>query len=639
MPERGVVYGVARDVTDRRKADAELREAQRMLEASRDELRLLADEQAALRRVATLVAREPPPDRSSPRWRGRSARSWPWTPPTSGATTPDGTIVSVAQWGGYPTSRSARDCPSRATTCPPGCSAQDVRHGSTATSTSPAPSRPPCGDRHPRRHRRADLRRRPDVGRDDRDVEVGGRAPGGAESRLQEFTDLLATAISNASAHDKARVLAEEQAALRRVATLVAQQNPQAEVFKAIAEEIGGLLGVDSIAMVRYAEERFRCHRRERRPDRRRDPDRDAAPLDGRNVTSRVRSTGRAARADARGGRPTVRRGAARGRIRSVVGTPIMVEGRLWGAMLAGTHDAPLPPDTESRIEQFTELMATAIANAEARGEVARLADEQAALRRVATLVAQGAPPDAVFDAVTGEVAQLLDASAVTLARYEDDTVTVVAQHGRDYVGVGDRFPLGGRNVASIVRRTGRTARLDDVAQATGAIGDRVRRATVRSAVAAPIVVNGRIWGVLAAIWKDRGPPPDDTEERLDRFAELLDTAIANADSRDELTASRARVLAAERRGPQARGARPARRRPAAARAHDRDAQARAAGAPRRRRHADALLAEALDTPSRATPSCASWRTGSCRRCSTTAGCTPASTRSRRDSTCRSSST
>ena len=80
--------------------------------------------------------------------------------------------------------------------------------------------------------------------------------------------------------------------------------------------------------------------------------------------------------------------------MRSVVGTPIMVEGRLWGAMLAPGRTTPrCPPDTESRIEQFTELMATAIANAEARGEVARLADEQAALRRVATLVAQGAPP------------------------------------------------------------------------------------------------------------------------------------------------------------------------------------------------------------------------------------------------------
>ena len=90
----------------------------------------------------------------------------------------------------------------------------------------------------------------------------------------------------------------------------------------------------------------------------------------------------------------------------------------------------PLPADTESRIGQFTELMATAIANAEARAEVARLADEQAALRRVATLVAQGARPTAVFDAVPQEVADLLDASAVSLARYDDDVLTVVAQHG-----------------------------------------------------------------------------------------------------------------------------------------------------------------------------------------------------------------
>jgi signal transduction histidine kinase len=104
---------------------------------------------------------------------------------------------------------------------------------------------------------------------------------------------------------------------------------------------------------------------------------------------------------------------------------------------------------------------------------------------------------------------------------------------------------MGGTNVASTVSRTGRTARLDDVTQATGPIGDVVRAAGVRSVVGAPVIVDGRTWGVLAAIWTDRGPPPDDTEERMASFAELLDTAIANADSRDELAASRARVLAA----------------------------------------------------------------------------------------------
>jgi signal transduction histidine kinase len=222
------------------------------------------------------------------------------------------------------------------------------------------------------------------------------------------------------------------------------------------------------------------------------------------------------------------------------------VEGRLWGAMLAASaHDDALPADTESRIGQFTELMATAIANAEARTEVARLADEQAALRRVATLVAHGAHPSAVFDAVTREVAEVLDASAVSLARYDDDVLAVVAQFGSAYVRIGERFPLGGTNVMTTVLRTGTTARLDDAATTTGRIGDVARRAGVRSTVGAPVIVDGRTWGVLAATWVDREPPPDDTEQRMASFAELLDTAIANADGRDQLAASRARLLAA----------------------------------------------------------------------------------------------
>ncbi len=232
--------------------------------------------------------------------------------------------------------------------------------------------------------------------------------------------------------------------------------------------------------------------------------------------------------------------------IRFSVGVPISVEGRTWGVMTATSKDVPFPARTESRIGQFSELMATAIANAQARAEVARLADEQAALRRVATLVAEGAPPSAVFDAVTREVSDLLDASAVSLARYHDDALTVVATSGRaSYVRVGDRFPLGGTNVTSTVMRTGRSARLDDFAEASGTIGDVARRAGVRSVVAVPVVVNGRTWGVLAAIWAEHALTLHDTEERMASFAQLLDTAIANADSRDELTASRARVLTA----------------------------------------------------------------------------------------------
>ncbi len=143
-------------------------------------------------------------------------------------------------------------------------------------------------------------------------------------------------------------------------------------------------------------------------------------------------------------------------------------------------------------------------------------------------------------------MAELLNASAATLARYDDELLTVLADHGRvAFVRVGEHIPLGGTNVTSIVLRTGRTARLDDYGVATGTIGDYARQVGTQSVVAAPIVVDGRTWGVLAAVWADVEPPPDDTEKRMSRFAGLLETAIANADTRNQLTESRARVLAA----------------------------------------------------------------------------------------------
>jgi PAS domain S-box-containing protein len=548
MPERGVVYGVARDTTERRRADAEVREAQRMLEASRDEIRVLAEEQAALRRVATLVARGTAPYAVFAAV-GREVGEMLGVDATHlGRYEADGTVVSVAQWGRYPGVPIGAPFPLEGDSV----SARVLRTGKPARidSYADAPGVIAATVR--------EIGIRSSIGVpifvDGRPWGVmiatskGAPFPAETESRLQNFTELVATAISNASAHGEVRVLADEQAALRRVATLVAKQAPQAEVFALIAEEIGRLLAVDSIEMVRYEDDRVAAVVAGWGALAPAIPIGTRVPLGGRNVASLVFRTGRAARLDdyyesASG--PIAERLQAGG-VRAAVATPIVVEGRLWGAMLAASaHDPSLPSDTESRIGQFTELMATAIANAEARAEVARLADEQAALRRVATLVAHGAHPSAVFDAVTHEVAEVLDASAVSLARYDDDVITVVAQFGTAYVRIGERLSLGGTNVTSTVLRTGGTARLEDVAAATGRIGDVARRAGVRSTVGAPVIVDGRKWGVLVAIWAERGPPPDDTEERMASFAELLDTAIANADSRDQLTASRARVLAA----------------------------------------------------------------------------------------------
>jgi GAF domain-containing protein len=121
--------------------------------------------------------------------------------------------------------------------------------------------------------------------------------------------------------------------------------------------------------------------------------------LSGDSVALRVLRTQRPARFDNYGAAAGPDAETARSiGVRAVVGVPIFVERRLWGVISAGsTHDGPLPLDAEARLNQFTKLMATAIANAEARTEVHRLADEQAALRRVAVLVAQQPSPSEVF--------------------------------------------------------------------------------------------------------------------------------------------------------------------------------------------------------------------------------------------------
>jgi PAS domain S-box-containing protein len=299
--------------------------------------------------------------------------------------------------------------------------------------------------------------------------------------------------------------LADEQAALRRVATLVARDASHAELFTVIAAECAQLFGTEDIGMVRYEGDRDQVVMASSGTFKVAFPAGSRLPLGGENAASLVFRTGRPARIDdyANASGPIADAIRPAG-LRCAVATPIMVGGRLWGAMITGTsEEQPLPSDTESRLGQFTELMATAIANAEARAEVTRLVDEQAALRRVATLVAQGVAPSAVFDSVTGEVAELLGAAGVWLAQHDDDQLIVVAEH-----------------------RVG-------------------RRAGAESVVEAPVVVNGRTWGVLVAVWADGEPVPEDAEERLARFAELLDTAIAGADNRDQLTASRARVLTA----------------------------------------------------------------------------------------------
>ena len=193
--------------------------------------------------------------------------------------------------------------------------------------------------------------------------------------------------------------------------------------------------------------------------------------------------------------------------------------------------------------------MATAIANAESRAALARLAEEQAALRRVATLVAHGVSPEEVFAAVAEEVGRLLSVDRASMGRYEPDgTSTFVAAWGRacELFPVGRRFSLGGHDFATLVSETGRPARIDNSAEnARGPLAASVREAGIRSAVGVPVIVEGRLWGVVAASSSLEQPLQGGHQDAAGLVHRVVATAIANADSRAELMASRARIVAA----------------------------------------------------------------------------------------------
>jgi signal transduction histidine kinase len=378
--------------------------------------------------------------------------------------------------------------------------------------------------------------------------------PPDTETRLASFTELVATAMANAESRAALARLAEEQAALRRVAMLVAQATPPEQVFAAVAEEVGGLLEVDYTVLIRSDPEDMitvvgAWTATGAGPP---SPVGSQFEVGGRNVSTLTLRTGRAARLDAyvdvTGSIGNT--GAHDWGFRSSVGAPISVEGRPWGLILvAYTRDQQLPTDTEARLASFTELVATAIANTDSRAALARLAEEQAALRRVATLVARATLPQEVFAAVLEEVGRLLPIDLAMMGRYESDrTATCVAtwRTGDDIFPVGSRWPLDGHNLGTLVFQTGRPARIDRyIDSASGPIGAAHRGMGTRSAVGAPIIVEGFLWGMIHAGSTRQQPLPPDTEGRLVSFTELVATAIANAQSRAELVASRARIVAA----------------------------------------------------------------------------------------------
>ncbi len=377
--------------------------------------------------------------------------------------------------------------------------------------------------------------------------------PAEARERLERFAEVAGAAIANAYAREDLRRLTDEQAALRRVATLVARGADLDDVCQAVVAEAGILQGADAAGMVRYEPDEMIRAVATWSADGEHPDVSGSWPMRGGELSARVARTGRPARLDDWG--------AEEGEIartvhqvlgfRSSVGCPIRVDERLWGTVNVHTRgDRSLPPETEARLANFAELVSTAVANADSRTQARRLADEQAALRRIATLVARQASPEEIFTSVVEQTLALLGGEDVRLARYEADeeTVTIVGGSGV----LSETLPIGSRhrfaddtNMANLVRRARAPVRNDAYGETRRTMAGAITRAGIRSGAAAPIFTDRGLWGAVIVSTRQADPLPQGIETRIAEFCELLATAIANVEARTALAASRARIVAA----------------------------------------------------------------------------------------------
>jgi signal transduction histidine kinase len=530
---------------------------------TRDRLRRLAGDQAAVRRVATLVAEGVPPAELFATVTEEVVRALGARGGWLHRYDPDRSISALAAVNnpGFPVG-------SRAPLDGPGVAATVLETG--------LPARVDDFSRLPgsvaRRARASGFRSACGVpiivdGAIWGVIGVGGTdadpVPENAQERLRDFTDIVAIAISNAESRERPRRLAEEQAALRRVATLVAEGAKPAVVFAAVAEEVARILDVTSVVIARYdAGEAVVVASMKAAGF----PVRSRWPVDGPSLFATVLQTRRPARIADYAHLPGAVAEAVRASgTQAALAVPIVVDGRVWGVItvarrvrrdpmpvFAGSYTGRLvlatesAEDTEARLTAFTELAATAISKADANDELRQLAEEQAALRRVATLVAEAVPPDEIFAAVVDEVGTILGLQGIELVRYEGDgTAMVIGASGDHPFPPGSGWTLEAPSVMARVFRTNRPARVDDYSALPGAIAEIARSSGFRSAIGAPIVVDGRTWGAMVAFSMLPQRISERTEIRLSQFTELVATAVSNATARDELVASRVRLVAA----------------------------------------------------------------------------------------------
>src|SRR3954470_18736113 len=336
--------------------------------------------------------------------------------------------------------------------------------------------------------------------------------------------------------------VAEEQAALRRVATLVARGATEGELAAAVARELADLFSSQAASVLRWDGDTIRVIGDWR-------AERGAMKAVGRiyafggdTITVRVVESAAPARIDSAADMRTEfgkQRWAELG-YEASIGAPIFVEGNVWGVVTASRvrPGDTFPPGAEQQLADFAALVAQSIVNAEARRETAALVAEQSALRGIATLVAGGKPQAEVVEEVISDVGKLFGATRVMLVRWEgvhDEVVVVGAwsAHGAPPIEPGAVYRPGHDSATIRVLETGFASRSDDPPEQEGGC----------SMISAPVIVKAALLGALTASRPAEDAFPAGAEVRLRSFADLAAQSIANERAQAELRASRARIV------------------------------------------------------------------------------------------------
>jgi signal transduction histidine kinase len=341
---------------------------------------------------------------------------------------------------------------------------------------------------------------------------------------------------------DQLEQAADEQAALRRIATLVAGGATEADLAAAVSLEVGALFGAQSAAVVRWDGDTIRVIGSWSSDPARVRPAGAVVSYGGDTITARVVKTEAPARIDSPDDLQT---DFARERWTELgwqasIGAPIIVDRKVWGVVAASRKEPgdPFPHGDEERLRDFSALVAQAIVNAEARSETAALVAEQSSLRHIATLVAAGHAQSAVLDAVSDAAGRLFGAASVTLVQWQgvhDEVVVTEAWNapGSTPVEHESLYHPDPDGPTLSVLETGVAARGFESSPERGPL----------SVIAAPVIIARSLFGALTAARPVEDPFPAGAEIRLRSFADLTAQSIANERAQTELRASRARIV------------------------------------------------------------------------------------------------